>query len=284
MLKHLIKNKILASFLCAITIFTANAEYKTASDISYSSNTDTYSRQRCRLDVYYNDSIVGAPVVVWFHGGGLVGGNRYIPEALKEQGYVVVAPNYRFLTGVGLADCIDDAAAAVAWTFANIGDYGGDTRSIFVSGHSAGGYLTSMVGLQKSWLAKYGVEADSIAGLFPFSGQAVTHFEHRKRNGGSELRPTIDETAPLYHVRPDAPPYIIVSGDREMELFGRYEENAYMWRMMKLVGHPDVRIYELDGYGHVEMAVPAFHIMKQNIGRILRRRDANASGAGSSSL
>ena len=34
-----------------------------------------------------------------------------------------------------------------------------------------------------------------------------------------------------------------------MEMLGRYEENAYFYRMLKVAGHPDVRLMELDGYG-----------------------------------
>lgn len=46
------------------------------------------------------------------------------------------------------------------------------------------------------------------------------------------------------------PPLILITGDRELELLGRYEENAYMWRMMKLVGHEDTYLYEIGGHGH----------------------------------
>ncbi len=60
----------------------------------------------------------------------------------------------------------------------------------------------------------------------------------------------VDDLAPLFHVRKDAPPLLLITGDREMEMMGRYEENAYMMRMMKVVGHPDTRLYEMDGYGH----------------------------------
>ena len=35
-----------------------------------------------------------------------------------------------------------------------------------------------------------------------------------------------------------------------LEMLGRYEENAYLMRMMKIVGHKDTRLFELDGYGH----------------------------------
>ena len=79
----------------------------------------------------------------------------------------------------------------------------------------------------------------------------------------------------LYHqifnfIRPDAPPLIIVSGDREMEMLGRYEENAYFWRMMKVAGHKNTYIYELDGYDHGSMAAPAFHILKNHVNAILK--------------
>jgi len=241
--------------------------YITDDNIFYSSNTDAYSLERCVLDVYYPADMTDCPVIVWFHGGGLISGNKYIPEQLKNSGYVVVAANYRFMTKVDVTECIDDAAAAVAWTFKHVAKYGGNPDNIYVSGHSAGGYLTSMIGLDKKYLAKYGIDADRIAALIPFSGQVMTHYEYRKRTGGSEYLPTIDDTAPIAHIRADGPPYVIVSGDRNLELYGRYEENAYMWRMMQLIGHKETYIYELDGYSHAAMAQPAFHILKQYVKR-----------------
>ena len=60
--------------------------------------------------------------------------------------------------------------------FQNISQYGGDAKKIFVSGHSAGGYITTMLGLDKTWLSRYGVDANNIAGLIPFSGQMISHF------------------------------------------------------------------------------------------------------------
>lgn len=229
--------------------------------------------ERCVMDIYHPvDKDAQKPVIIWFHGGGLTGGERFIPEQLKTDDYVVVAPGYRLLPNVGLAECIDDAAAVTAWVMDNIGEYGGDPQKIFVSGHSAGGYLTSMIGLDKKWLGKYGKDPDSLAALIPYSGQVITHFAHREQKGLSPLTPTVDEFAPLFYVRKDAPPYVIITGDREQELYGRYEENAYMWRMMKLTGHPYVYIYELDGYNHGYMAEPAHHILKQHVADILKSR------------
>ena len=261
---------LVAFLLCAL--YNNAATYKIETNISYTKSADSYAKERCMLDLYYPVDIENYPTVVWFHGGGLSGGSRFIPEQLKEQGVAVIAVNYRLLPKATLSDCIDDAAAAVAWAFENISRYGGDRGKIFVSGHSAGGYLTNMIGLDKRWLAKYNIDSDSIAGLIPFSGHAISHFAYRQAKGMKDTQPSIDEFAPLYYVRPDAPPLIIVSGDREMEMLGRYEENAYFWRMMKVVGHEETQLYELDGYDHGGMANPAFHILINQVKRILRDR------------
>lgn len=260
-------------FILFISI-SASAEnpWSTEFDIPYSAKKDSYSKERLKLDIHHHSDAKELPVIVWFHGGGLTSGNKSVPAELMDAGYVVVAPNYRLIPEVGVSECIDDAAEAVAWVFENIEKYGGDRKKIFVSGHSAGGFLTSMIGLDKKRLGPYGIDADSIAGLIPYSGQVITHFSDRKSKGIGELTPYIDANAPLFHVRKDAPPYIIITGDAEQELFGRYEENLYMWRMMKLSGHPDVRIYKLDGYNHGDMASPAHHILKQEISRLLSNK------------
>lgn len=256
---------ILLFLLCGLM---TRAQYKQLNDIPYKESTDTYVQERCKLDVYYPTDLQDAPVVVWFHGGGIEGGSKHIDSQLKNSGLVVVAANYRLLPKAGIDDILDDVAAAVAWTYKNIAKYGGSKRKIFVAGHSAGGYLLDIVGLDKKWLAKYGVDADSLAALVPFSGQCITHYNIRKQQGIPPLQATIDQYAPLTYVRPDAPPIVIISGDRELELYGRYEEQAYFWRMLKLVGHKDATLYEMQGYDHGAMPAPAYHILKQQIKRI----------------
>lgn len=266
------RSTLILFLLLLMTTEMAKAQYRMESNISYTESDDSYAQERCKLDVYYPTDRKDAPVVVWFHGGGLEGGNKYIDPELKNCGLVVVAPNYRLMPKASIDQCLDDAAAAVAWTYKHINQYGGSNRKIFVAGHSAGGYLLDLIGLDKKWLAKYGVDADSLAALVPFSGQCVTHYNIRKQQGIGPLQATIDQYAPLTYVRPDAPPFIIISGDREKELYGRYEEQAYFWRMLKLTGHPDVTIYEMQGYDHGAMPHPAYHILKEHIKRLTGRK------------
>ena len=242
---------------------TLQLAYQTESGLSYrpDSEPDVYARERCKLDVYHPVGASAAPAVIWFHGGGLTGGNRSVPSALKGQGITVVAVDYRLSPKAKAPAYIEDAAAAVAWTFKNIARYGGDTNRIFLSGHSAGGYLASLVTLDRRWLAVHGVDPDRLAGLVPFSGQSITHFAIREERGLARTRPLIDDLAPVYHVRNDAPPILLISGDRNHELLGRYEESAYFWRMLKEVGHPSVELLELQGYDHGQMADPAFPLL-----------------------
>lgn len=242
-------------------ILKTNIQYRSAEE----AKSDIYVNERCRLDFYYPENVKDFTTVVWFHGGGLEGGEKFIPETWKNKGIAVVAVNYRLYPKVKCPVYIEDAAAAVAWVFSHIAEFGGDPSKIVVSGHSAGGYLASMIGLDKKWLAKYQVDADKIAMIIPFSGHCITHMTIRKERGISDKQPIVDELAPLFHVRADAPPLVLITGDREIEMLGRYEENAYMMRMMKIAGHTKTKLYELDGFDHGGMASPGYEILLNEI-------------------
>lgn len=204
----------------------------------------------CVLDISYPANLKGYPTVVWFHGGGLTAGEKYFPKQLLEKKLAVVAVRYRLIPKGDYNDCLNDAAAAVAWVTKHIEEFGGDPEKIYVSGHSAGGYLAAMVGLDRSLLAKHGTSPDKLAGIIPMSGQMTTHFQICKDKGYPGTHPVLDEQAPMWHVRKDAPPILLITGDREKDFPGRVEENLLMARLLKHAGHPDVAMYELQGYPH----------------------------------
>lgn len=254
----------IAALILAVTSFAGN--YKYDKEILYRGTPDLYTEKMCRLDVAYEEGAEGRPVIVWFHGGGLTSGWRHIPETLLRDGAVVVGVGYRFVTEVSIPETLDDAAASVAWVLDNVHKYGGDVSKVYLAGHSAGGYIVNMLGLDKDYLAKYDIDPDKqIKALVPYSGQVITHFAQRRKQGLGDLTPTIDHLAPLYHVRGDAAPILVISGDREMELFGRYEENAYFVRMLRLNGHDDVIFHEVDGFDHGDMAEPAHLLLLKYI-------------------
>ena len=112
--------------LATISLGIASAQtpkaisYTTKKDILYRSGTDLsdYMRERCRLDVYYPNT-KDFSTVVWFHGGGLKAGSKKVPAGLEAKGLAIVAVNYRLNPKVKAPAYIEDAAAAVAWTFKN---------------------------------------------------------------------------------------------------------------------------------------------------------------------
>jgi acetyl esterase/lipase len=231
---------------------------------------DEYALKNCRLDLYYPPDTKAFATVVWFHGGGLSGGNKEIPEMLKKQGFAVVGAEYRKNPKVKCPVYLEDAAAVVAWVFRNIGRFGGDTTKIYLSGHSAGGYLDLMLGMDKRWLAAYGTDAGRIAGLLPLSPQVITHFKIRDERGLRDTEVVVDEFAPIHYISKDLPPIVIITGDRELEMLGRYEENAYFVRMMKLVGNMRIKLFELEGFAHSPMKEPGLYLMLDELKKMMK--------------
>lgn len=254
---------LLLFFLLCFSFVQAQTAYKTVKNLSYlrSGEQDAYRKERCKLDVYYPEGAKDFPTIVWFHGGGLEGGGKHIPQELMDKGFAVVAVNYRLSPRAKNPAYIEDAAAAVAWTFDHIAEYGGSPERIFVSGHSAGGYLTLILATAKKYLAACGVDADRVAAYLPVSGQTVTHFTIRKERGLPAGIPVIDEFAPVNNTRKDTAPIILITGDRNLEMADRYEENALFASVSKNVGNPRVKLYELQGFDHGQVLGPACYLI-----------------------
>ena len=175
------------------TLRAQGGGYRTERAIAYRDAADPASADSlCRLDLYYPTDRPGFATVIWFHGGGLTAGRREIPAALCNQGFAVAGVDYRLVPHVKVSQCVEDAAAAAAWVVRHIADYGGDPRLIFVAGHSAGGYLTSMIGLDKRWLQPYGPDPLQRAGgdAFCAAGRAGAsgHAAAGRRPGSAEPR------------------------------------------------------------------------------------------------
>jgi len=226
---------------------------------------------RSRLDVMWTkDNKRGFPVLIWFHGGGLVNGDKFFLP-LTDHHIVQVAVRYPFLQKDGsttIDTVLDECAKAVAWTFRNVERYGGDPRKIFLSGHSAGGYITMMLGMDPAWLGKYGLATTDLCGIAPLSGQATKHFNVRAYGGDKDPQflPKIDRYAPLGHVaEKDFPPMLIVTGDPETKEWKcRAEECELLAASIRACGHTNgveyVRIPHTD---HGTMRFPGYMLVQR---------------------
>lgn len=213
-----------------------------------------YERNRCELDLYLPEGASGFPTLIWFHGGGLTVGDKAgemevdIARSLAARGVAVAMVNYRLSRQVNFPAYVEDAAASVAWVLEHIEGYRGDRDRVFVSGHSAGGYLAAMVGIDPRYLAAHGHEPNDLAGFAPISGQMVTHATIREERGLPSDRPIVDDAAPVHHVRRDAPPFLAIAGSDDRP--ARMEENSYFVAALKAVGHVDASYLEFEGRDH----------------------------------
>ncbi|MDP6373553.1 MAG: alpha/beta hydrolase [Vicinamibacterales bacterium] len=133
----------------------------------------SYADERDRLDVFMPSDAEGVPVVVFFHGGGLVNGDKsqgeFVAKGLVPRGIGVVSANYRLSPGVMHPAHLQDAAAAFAWTVEQISEYGGDPERVYLAGHSAGAYMAALLALDDSYLGEAGVTLSAVRGAIPIS-------------------------------------------------------------------------------------------------------------------
>jgi acetyl esterase/lipase len=230
-----------------------------------------YRAERCKLDVYIPAHSEGQklPVVVWFHGGGLVGGNKARPKGFENQPLIVVAANYRLLPKAAPREIIADAAAAVDWTIANIEQHGGDRTRVSIAGHSAGGYLSLMIGMNSEYLAAHERKNTDLAGVYSVSGQCTTHYEiaelplkaegkKRPENFKRDNPIKVNEFAPLSYTARKLPPMYLLCGDPAVEWPARVEENQLLAAMLKTVkDHNTVEFRSYPGKDHGGCVVPA---------------------------
>ena len=125
------------------------------------------------LDIFRPTAAGGkAPVHIYFHGGYWRAQDKadvtFMAEPLVAAGAVVVIANYDLCPDVRVSDIVLEAVRAIAWTYLNIGQYGGDPDGIYISGNSAGGHLCAMA-LAHDWTAD-DLPADVVKGAVLLTG------------------------------------------------------------------------------------------------------------------
>lgn len=129
------------------------------------------------LDLYIpKKPVKNAPVVVFFHGGNFIEGDRahygFVADAFADKGVIVAVAGYRLASaGYQFPAQIDDAKSSVLWLNRHVAEFGGNPRNMVLVGHSVGGLIVAALGTDRTWLDRLGLPVDVIGSIAAISGQ-----------------------------------------------------------------------------------------------------------------
>ncbi len=241
-------------------------EVKTIKDVAYYDGPDAHPVKH-KLDLYLPKK-EAFPVVIFIHGGAWKHGDKNfmfgiygkIAQLFARNGVGFVVANYRLSPDVRHPGHVEDVAKAFAWVYKHIAAHGGKTDQVFLSGHSAGGHLVSLLATDGQYLEPHGLKTQQIRGVIPISG--VYQIPPEKNFFPSVFGddPKARQLAsPVHHVRPNLPPFLILYGDDD---FPTLDENARLMHNALIKAKNDAQLLEIKQRDHFSI-----------VGRMLAQQD-----------
>jgi acetyl esterase/lipase len=248
--------------------------YRYGRDISYGE-----FGMRNQLDVWKRPDLPAdarAPVLLQVHGGAWTMGQKEgqaepLMGHLAARGWVCVTANYRLSPQATWPDHIVDVKRALAWTKANIAEYGGDPDFVAITGGSAGGHLSALAALTPNHAEfQPGFEdADTtvaaavpLYGIYDFvnsmgSDDGLEDFLATRvfKSRLADDRRRWQQASPISHVGPHAPPFLILHGTND-SLVPLDQPRAFVATLRRQSTQPVVYA-ELPGAQHAFEAMPS---------------------------
>ena len=206
------------------------------------------------------------PAIVFFHGGGWVGGapNQFNEHStyFASRGLVCIQVEYRLLKGQGNTpplECVYDARTAMRWVRAHARELGIDAKRIAAAGGSAGGHLAAHVGM---------VDAlDDPADDRSISPKpaALLLFNPVLDNGPggwgtNRVGDRFPEFSPAHNVSRDDPPAILFLGSEDKLI--PVQTLATLRDRMRAAGvRCDLHVYEGQGHGFFNAKNPKYYAL-----------------------
>ena len=192
-----------------------------------------------KLDVYRGPGdITSRPALLYIHGGGWTVGDKReqglpLLHHMARNGWVCFSANYRLSPGATFPDHLIDVKAALVWVREHGAAYGADTSFVAAAGGSAGGHLAALVGLTENdprYQPGFESSDTSARAVVPIYG--VYDTTNRLGVQSDRYVPMLMEplvmkafledepekfrdASPLDRVHPDAPPFLVIQGDRD---------------------------------------------------------------------
>jgi acetyl esterase/lipase len=230
------------------------------------------SGKTLRLDVAMpEDRCTNRPAIIQIHGGAWIIGDKReqgwpLIGHLAANGWVCFNVNYRLSPAATWPDHLVDLKYALKWIREHADEYGIDPSFVAVTGGSAGGHLTAMMALTANdpeYQPGFEDADTSLQAAVPVYG--VYDFTNRldtmlPRFRSQMLEPMIMKAffarepekfvraSPLDRVHPDAPPFLIVHGDRDT--LAPVEDARLFAETLREISSAPVTYTELRGAQH----------------------------------
>ena len=187
-----------------------------------------------KLDVYQaRGTTTPNPTLIFIHGGNWVGGSKegssitLLP--FLDMGWNVVNIDYRLVDTAPAPAAVEDCRCALRWVYQHAKDYNIDTSRLVVSGNSAGGHLSLLVGMVPADAGFDGrcpgpenLKVAAIVNWYGFPDLADLLEGANMRPAvvtwigtGSNRMELAKRLSPTTYLRPGVPPVLTVHGDAD---------------------------------------------------------------------
>jgi acetyl esterase/lipase len=232
-------------------------------DVEYS----IVNKKSLSMDLYFpsvQDS--NMPAVIYVHGGAWASGNKesgpglLVIARLVDAGFVVAAVDYRLAPRYVFPAQIIDIKTAIRFLRKNSAVFGIDPLRIGAFGTSAGGHLVSLAGLtpgNPEFSGKdYIEESDSLAAVADLFGPADLDklFVGIERTLAKSIfgdgEDALKIGSPVEYVSENAPPFLIVQGDRDL-VVPLYQSELFYQTLLQRGNYAELLIVENAGHGFI---------------------------------
>lgn len=265
----------------ALIVPSTQIEMEKVLDIPYYTGVDADEKKH-KLDLFLPKGKKNFPVLFFVHGGSWTSGDRKMygnmGTVFTKHGLGVVVISYRLSPAITHPEHIVDVARAFDWTVKNISKYGGNTDEIFVSGHSAGAHLASLLATNGTYLKAHNLTAKNIKGVMPISGIYMVP-EGVMTNVVGKSPGAALSASPTQHVTGKEPPMLVLYADQD---FGGCGAMSKVFVEKLTNAKVSATIEEITGRTHVSImsrilssdADPASQLMLAFIAKHTKNRPA----------
>ena len=231
------------------------------------------SGRAMHLDLYLPEKTdKPLPLIIWIHGGAWMAGSKDAPSpALRfvKAGYAVAQVGYRLSQEAKFPAQIHDCKAAVRWLRANADKYNLDPNKFVAWGASAGGHLVALLGVTGGTAELEGTvndlkQSSRVQAVidwfgptdFLHIGEPESDLKHNapdspesKLIGGPVLenKDKAAKASPITYVSKDAPPFLIMHGDKDRTV--PFDQSERLYHALKKAG-VDATFVPMKGAGH----------------------------------